>query len=83
MMSSLSPAERTTLQKQLREAEQAYHELLLGEKARVFVDMSGEKIEYQAVSVDRLRAYIADLRSQLGLAVRVSGPYRPLAGRLW
>ncbi len=82
-MYALTPAERTVLTKRLKEAEDALHELLTGERAMVYVGQSGERVQYQAVSTDRLRAYIADLRSQLGLAVRVSGPYRPLAGRLW
>lgn len=58
--------ERTLLTKRLAEAEAAYHELVMGTSARVFVDQSGERIEYTPANAPRLAAYIADLKRQLG-----------------
>lgn len=55
-----------TLQEKLTEAESAYHKLVTGAAARVFVDQNGERIEYIAPNASRLAAYIADLKRQLG-----------------
>lgn len=79
----LTPGERTMWTKRLKEAEDALHELMLGEKARVFIDQSGERVEFLAANSDKLRAYISQIKVMLGQAVHVTGPYRPLAGRLW
>lgn len=49
----------------LAQAEAAYHNLVLGVQARVFVDQNGERIEYTPANSSRLAAYIADLRRQL------------------
>jgi hypothetical protein len=57
---------RIPLTKRLAEAEVAYHELVVGTSARVFVDQSGERIEYTPANAPRLAAYIADLKRQLG-----------------
>ena len=66
-----------TLQKWLTEAENAYHQLMLGTKASVLVDSNGERVEYQRAESAKLSAYIAELRRQLGQST-VIGPARVL-----
>lgn len=51
----------------LSEAEDAYHRLMCGSAATVYVDQSGERVEYAKASAPQLRAYILALRSELGL----------------
>lgn len=60
-------ADRTTLQRWLTEAENAYHQLNMGQQAKVFVDQNGERIEYNAATRGQLFSYIQDLRRQLGV----------------
>ena len=74
---TLTAEERTTLETRLSEAEQALHELALGNKARVFVDQNGERVEFALTSMDRLRAYVMTLKAQLGKPTGVSGPLTP------
>ena len=50
-----------TLAEQLAEARIAYHRLMLGEAPLVYVDQSGERVEYNRASASKLAAYIADL----------------------
>lgn len=61
-----------TLEEKLAEAEAAYHSLMLGQSAKVFVDQNGERIEYNTASSSRLSAYIQELKRQL--AIVTSGP---------
>lgn len=49
----------------LAEAEKAYHQLMLGQSVRVFVDQNGERVEYTAANRDALLNYINALRSQI------------------
>ena len=73
---TLSREETALLQKRLKEAESAYHELMLGQVARVFVDQNGERVEYAAANAERLRAYIASLKVDLGIPLNIAGPLR-------
>lgn len=57
----------------LSEAETAYHQLNMGQRAKVFVDQNGERVEYEGSSRGQLLAYINDLKRQLGLG-GVIGP---------
>ena len=66
-MACLTPAERALYTTRLAEAETAYHTLVTGGGAKVFVDQNGERIEYQAGSIRGLTSYIAFLRNALGL----------------
>lgn len=66
-MACLTEAERALYTTRLREAEAAYHTLVTGGGAKVFVDQNGERIEYQSGSIRGLTSYIASLRSLLGL----------------
>jgi hypothetical protein len=54
-----------TTPERLAEAEAAYHDLVRGRQARVFVDQNGERIEYTPANAARLAMYIADLKRQL------------------
>lgn len=53
------------LKAKLIQAEQAYHNLMTGQSARVFVDQNGERIEYTAINARNLQAYINTLKSQI------------------
>lgn len=64
-----------TLQEKLIDAEAAYHSLLTGQQARVYVDQNGERVEYTPANASRLAAYIADLKRQI-TPVQTGGPMR-------
>lgn len=51
----------------LNEARKAYHDLMMGQSARVFVDQNGERIEYTAANAARLASYISVLERQCGI----------------
>ena len=61
--------DRAVLLKRLEEAEQAYHDLTIGDMARVYVDSNSERVEYQSANSEKLAAYIRSLRMQLGYGV--------------
>lgn len=46
----------------LAEAEAAYHKLMTGKSARVYVDSNGERVEYTVADANKLRAYIEALK---------------------
>lgn len=71
----------TDIQAKLAEAEKAYHELMLGQSVRVFVDQNGERVEYTAANKLALQSYINQLRSQMTdgsscVALASCGPLR-------
>jgi len=55
------------LEAQLAEAQTAYHRLMIGQSAAEFRDQNGEMVRYTPASASRLAAYIAQLKSDLGL----------------
>lgn len=71
---ALSPEQREVYETRLAQAEQAWHELNLGQQARVFVDQNGERVEYTPANRNGLRSYIMELKQALGQSVRVSAP---------
>ena len=54
-----------TLQEQLDDAKTQYHLLVTGQKARVYVDQNGERVEYTSTTASRLNQYIRDLESKI------------------
>jgi hypothetical protein len=72
---ALTTEETVTYTARLLDAENQLHKLLTNQAARVFVDQNGERVEFQATSPDKLRAYILELRVKLGKQV-VSGPMK-------
>jgi hypothetical protein len=60
-----------TLQARLAEAEAAMHRLMIGERVRL-ANSDGQQIEYASYVSDgpRLRAYIDELKAQLGIGGR-------------
>ena len=58
-MALLSLAER------IAHAEQEYHALSTGTKARAVVDANGERVEFTRATRGDLRQYIDDLKRQL------------------
>lgn len=63
------------IKRRLTEAEKAYTDAISGRGIRVLVDQNGERIEYGPANLNRLNAYIADLKRQLGYGT-VSAPMR-------
>jgi hypothetical protein len=57
-------SDTATLQVRLAEAELAYHRLQTG-VLEVECQHDGMAVKYSLASVDKLRAYIADLKAQL------------------
>lgn len=70
-----------TLQLRLTEAENAYHQLMLGQQIVMIRDSNGEQIQYSNASASKLAQYITTLRSQLGLPGSASAPMRAWMGR--
>ncbi len=65
--------EREQLEVWLAEARLAYHQLNMGQRAKVFVDQNGERIEYEGSTRGQLLAYIRELERQLGFG-SIIGP---------
>lgn len=61
----------------LAEAEQARHELIMGNKAVTVSTGSGKSVSFAATDLGKLDAYIVSLRAQLGLATGVGFPLVP------
>lgn len=64
-----------TLTEQLADAKAQYHLLVTGQAAKVYVDQSGERVEYVAANASRLREYIQTLE-RLIAGSAVVGPMR-------
>lgn len=58
-------ADIVTLKKYLKEAQLAYHQLMMGGSVRVFVDQNAERLEYTAANKQNLYNYIIQLRAQI------------------
>jgi hypothetical protein len=61
------------LKAKLKEATEAYHQLMMGGSVRVFVDQNAERIEYTAANKQNLWNYIISLRSMI-CAIAPSDP---------
>lgn len=70
---ALTAEQRVIYETRLTEAENALHQIMLGQGARVYVDQNGERVEYFAANAGRLRQYIYELKVLLG-QVTPSGP---------
>ncbi len=57
------------LQSRLAEAEAALHALSIG-KRTASVSYDGKSVAYTQTNIGQLRAYISDLKRQLGMPVR-------------
>lgn len=75
---SQSPEETAKYQAWLTEARQAYHDLIQGNRARVFVDQNGERIEYDRSSASDLARWIATLENALSPSLAAYRQPRPL-----
>lgn len=64
------------LQERLTEAESALHKLILGE-SEVKVAHTDTDVTFRKTDEGKLRAYIMELRTQLGIATRAR-PLRPV-----
>lgn len=65
-MSCDDPIQIEALKKLLEDALKAYHNLLTGKMARVFVDQNGERVEFTAAKKTDLYNYIQQLKAELG-----------------
>lgn len=66
-------ADTATVQARLDEAEKALHELTIGRRAEAFTHGAGDvnrSLKWTPANIADLRAYIADLRRQLGQTTR-------------
>jgi len=68
--------ERDRLTGLLREAEQAYHELAIGQSVKVIVHQNGQRMEYSPATKTMLKTYIQELKAQLGQPAMPSPPMR-------
>jgi predicted regulator of Ras-like GTPase activity (Roadblock/LC7/MglB family) len=66
-----------TLQQKLDQAEAAYHDLMIGQSARVVVDQNSERVEFTAANASKLLQYINELKAQLGTLSTSRQPLRP------
>lgn len=68
------------LVQRLSRAKEALENIMLGRQARVIVDQNGERVEFSAINLPRLNAYIASLESQLAscLDSRSTSPNAPV-----
>ncbi len=71
----LTQERRLTLQGYLKDAEDALHKCAMGQTVKVFVDQTGERVEYGPANMATLNKYIFSLKAQLGIAV--AGPALP------
>lgn len=63
----MSPECRAKLLAQLKEAEAAYHQLMIGGGVREIRDQNGESVSFSQSNRQALYAYILQLRNQLGM----------------
>ncbi len=78
MAVALTSEDRVKYTGWLSSAESAYHNLMTGQMAKVYVDQNGERVEYSMQRASDLKAYIAYLRGLLGLPLlSVIGPMSP------
>lgn len=65
-MTCLSASDREVLTQRLREAEEAYHTMMMGGAVVSVTDQNGERVEYSKANAQRLQAYIGQLKQRLG-----------------
>ena len=70
-------ATQQQLEAWLAEAEQARHELMLGDKAVSISSGSGKSLSFAATDLGKLDLYIASLRRQLGQDPGLGAPLVP------
>jgi hypothetical protein len=58
--------DRALIIERLKEAENALHQLMIGGQPVEVRDQNGEAVKYTPANASRLRAYIAELKQQLG-----------------
>jgi hypothetical protein len=71
---ALSPDDVVLFTQRLADATTAYHQLMTGRLAATVVDQNGERVSFTAANADLLKAYIDDLKSQLGLVDKSQMP---------
>ena len=69
----MTSEERTVKLAYLADARSAYHKLVTGTQAKIFVDQNGERIEYSIANRDTLKNYVKELEMELGLRA-IHGP---------
>lgn len=71
-------ATRIKYQGWLTDAQQAYNDLVTGNRARVFVDQNGERIEYDRASAGDLSRWITTIENALSPALAAHRRPRPI-----
>ena len=68
----------------LKEAEQAYHDLVLGLDPKVIVHQNGQRTEYNTTTRNALKSYIEELKASLAaLGASVVPGYARRPMRVW
>lgn len=67
-----------TAAERLVEAEGALHALLTGQAVAEVRDQNGESVRYSQANVSRLRAYIAQLKTEVAGGPGCNGPIVPV-----
>ena len=62
----MTPAEKASIQTEVKRLQKAYVETLVNGQVRVFVDQNGERIEYGAGNRALLLQYINSLLASIG-----------------
>ena len=75
----MTAEELQLLVEKITEAEASYHQLLMGNKPRVFVDQNGERVEVVAANSNKLYLYIQSLKAlrDAQIAPTTFGPIGP------
>lgn len=74
----MTDEELAELRNKIADAEAKYHQLQLGNVARVIVDQNGERVEFTVVKRSDLYAYLQSLRAQLPDAPVGTGYAKPI-----
>lgn len=80
---SLSPEEIVKIKNRLAEARDAYHRISMSRQPVEIRDSDGSSIRYNTNNLSRLKAYIAELESELlgcGVSQFNKRPLRPVWG---
>lgn len=74
----MTDEERLIYQRQLRDAQNKRHALILGEAVEQFVDQNGEQVKYTKANIAKLEEYIEELEGILNPSLKRNRTRRPI-----
>lgn len=74
----MTDEERLIYIRQLREAQNKRHALILGEAVEQFVDQNGEQVKYTKANIAKLEEYIEELEGILNPSLKRNRTRRPI-----